>query len=155
MADLDLHDDCWTTPEWGAPEPGDLYQGVALPSLEEGFGLYVLEQEPGVDVFVPVRFGYALVVRCFAAFVSLVPVALDGPTGFDFLLEQGRTAKDFVRLPPLLTHWDDGALALLYQPHTLPVSMLSDERDQPAERLATLDAPARATLNQRITRAWS
>src|SRR4051794_32696733 len=99
-AALDLTDECWTEADAADQvRVGDLYDGAPLPSLEDEFALFYWEDQR--RVFLPVRFSFALVVRSFSAFVVLVPVTTSAdvpdPEKFEFLLDQGRTAKDFVR----------------------------------------------------------
>lgn len=151
---LDLPDDCWQPPSaTDVPVVGALYEGVPLPSLDE---FQILVREETREFWIPMRFTFAVVVRASSGFVTLVPVTtgsdVSDSTQFDWLIEQGRTAAEFVRLPECSNAWQGDALTLLIQPQTLPVAELSQP---PAELLATMTAEAQETFRHRVANAWS
>jgi hypothetical protein len=151
---LDLPDDCWQTPRpTSSPYPGDLYEGVPLPSLED-FQIFVDPDEK--QFWTPMRFSFAIVMRSGTGFVTLAPVTTGGdvadPEQFAWIVDQGRTAPDFARLPELPAAWQGDALALLIQPHTLPVAELSQPPPRP---VATMHSAAQETFRHRVANAWS
>jgi hypothetical protein len=152
---LDLPDDCWRQAGAADPiRPGDLYDGAPLPSLEESFGLYWLPEER--LVFLPIRFSFGLVLRVYSGFVVLAPITtvsdVPDPETFAFVIEQGRSVDDFVRLPELEDAWAGDALARIYEPHTLPQSALQTD---PPRRLAVMTDEGTTVLHRRLANAWS
>jgi hypothetical protein len=152
---LDLPDDCWRPFDVADPiRPGDLFDGVPFPSLEEEFDLYV---DPEVRrVFLPVRFSFGLILRVYSGFVVLAPITsaadVPDPETFAFVIEQARSVDDFIRLPEFVDAWSGDALGRIYEPHTLPQSTLQAE---PPRRLAVMTDEAATVLHRRLANAWS
>jgi hypothetical protein len=143
--DLDLPESAWLAPAREV-QVGDACHAVILPQTEA---------EATEERVLPRRFslvayaGYALVMRVFGAYSLVAPVAIaettDDPDSFHQLLESGRHATEWVRLPQLGGAWDGPALALLFKPHTVLTSLLvhrrsasmsPDSRDRLARRIA-------------------
>lgn len=146
-------DDCWATPREAPLDVGDVFVPIGLPLLDEEYELHVLEERGWF--FVRVLPVFALVVGRFEEFAVVVPITTaDGVADaerFSTLVESGATASHWATLPPLGDAWGEEAIAVLFQPATLPVAHLEAP---PVEHLAGMTPRARTQLQTRFARVW-
>lgn len=92
----------------------------------------------------------AIVLRLFAGCALLAPIstAVDGgdPEQFETVVGAGSGQSGWIRLPPLVGEWDEPAVALLFQPQTLPADYLIDRR------AASLHEDARRVFAQLVAK---
>lgn len=156
MAELDLPDDCWTTPI-GSLQIGDVCHAMPLAVLyEDRIDRLAGPDDDGGDFFVPVRHSYGLVIGLIDDYAVIAAIGTLAGVGdeetFSVLIERGRGARTHIRLPLIpddpLGAWDgrDG-IALLSQIETFAIGYGLLER-----RVAAMSESARQILRQRIAR---
>jgi hypothetical protein len=132
------------------PTVGDLYAGVPLPAFEDAGGLVVSGTGDREVLHLAVERRLALVVSTVQELV-VVPVTTaddaEDYTRFREVVEMGRTAVPFCRLPRLAAFWEEDALAVLYQPISLPYRFFEDA---PVVRLMAMSPEAQNTLKLRF-----
>jgi hypothetical protein len=153
MSTYDFSDDCWTAPRgYAAAEVGDVFDGLPLTRVDESFEVLSIDGEQ----VVPAIFTLALVVGLYEGHAVVAPITtradVSDRDAYDVLVESGRSAQKWARLPVCAGLWAEDALASLFLPSTLPLALL--ERLQPA-RAAAMTESARALLYSRFARAWT
>ena len=156
MDDLDLSDDCWTTPI-GDIGLGDVCEAIPLAVLHEDR----IQQLAGPDdesgqFFVPVRHSYGLVVGLIDGYAVLAAIGTFAGVGdddlFSRLVESGRRARTHIRLPCIpedpLGAWDgrDGVVMLSQ------VESFAVDYELLRRRVAAMTGSAQEVVRQRIRR---
>jgi hypothetical protein len=109
----------------------------------------------GGEIVIPVIFTLALVVGLFEEHVVVAPITtraeIGGQEAFDVLVESGRSAERWARLPGCPGVWDGDAVATFFQPGTLPLALFSHLQ---SARVAAMTEDAQALLRLRFSTAW-
>jgi hypothetical protein len=155
--ELDLPDDCWTTPI-GDIELGDVCEAIPFAALQEDriSRLVTPEDESGVYL-VPVLHSYGLVVGLVSDYAIVAAIGTSDGVGdndlFSTLVDSGRRARTHIRLPRIPEDPTDAwsgqdGVVMLSQVETFGINYELIRR-----RVAAMSEPAREILRRRIASA--
>lgn len=128
----------------------DVFYGLPLPKIGS-FEVLLANDE----LLMPVAFALAIVVGGHDEYTTVVPITTRADVGdqasYDVLIETGRNAECWARLPPRPGLWNEDALATFFLPTALPLAVLTNSKDA---RAAAMTEEAQALLRRRFSRAW-
>lgn len=155
MYDLDIPDDCWEEPSGGELRRGDVCEAVPLAILVDDRidQVHTLGEDDERTMFVPALYSYALVLGVLGGYAVVSAIgtidSVPDQAAFPRLLEKGRTAKTFARIPLIpddrFGSWQEhDALAFFTHVETFPSDELA------SLRVTSMTSFARDILGRRV-----